>query len=191
MNNLKRKCVWGITGSGDEIREILEIMKNCSSLYPSVEIRVYISKAAEQVLQWYRILDQVKSTFKKVRVESNSNNPFLAGELQSGKYDFLIVAPTTSNSTAKMALGIGDTMITNAVNMAVKASVPVYVYPCEIGEKDKITVLPNEKKLSLIIRELDSAHIKTIEREPGITVIRSADEIKKVFSNTYNNVKLD
>jgi archaeoflavoprotein AfpA len=182
---LKNKCAWGITGSGDEIKEILGGMKNYSELNPNIEIRIFISKAAEQMLQWYRILDQVKNSFKKVRVETNSNNPFLAGELQSGKYDFLIVAPTTSNSTAKIALGIGDTMITNAVNMAVKARIPVYVYPCEIGEKEKVTVLPKGEKLKLIIRELDSNHIKTIEREPGITIVRSIEEIKKVFTKTY------
>jgi len=48
----------------------------------------------------------------------------------------MVVAPTTSNSTTKIALGIGNTLITNAVNMAVKANVPVYVYPCEVGETD-------------------------------------------------------
>jgi archaeoflavoprotein AfpA len=183
---LKNKCAWGITGSGDEIEEIFEVMSSISKQHPNVEIRVFISKSAEQVLQWYRILDQVKNSFKKVRVESNSNNPFLAGELQSGKYDLLVVAPTTSNSTAKIAMGIGDTMITNAVSMAVKAKIPVYVYPCEVGDKEKITILPNGKTLKLIIRELDSEHIKTLESEPGISVIKSVEEIKQTISSYYN-----
>ena len=183
---MKNKFAWGITGSGDEIEEIFKVMSSFSKQNPNIEIRVFISKSAEQVLQWYRILDQVKNSFKKVRIESNSNNPFLAGDLQSGKFDFLIVAPTTSNSTAKIAMGIGDTMITNAVNMAVKAKIPVYIYLCEIGDKEKITILPNGKKLKIIIRELDSEHIKTLESEPGISVIKSVQEIKQTISSFYN-----
>jgi len=183
---LKNKFAWGVTGSGDEIKEILEVMYSFSQQYPNVEIRVFISKSAEQVLQWYRILDQVKNSFKKVRVESNSNNPFLAGELQSSKYDFLIVAPTTSNSTAKIAMGIGDTMITNAVNMAVKAKIPVYVFPCEVGEKNKVTTLPNGEKLELIIRKLDTRHIKSLEKDQGISVIHRVEEIKQILSKHYD-----
>ena len=77
-------------------------------------------------------------------------------------------------------------MITNAVNMAVKAKIPVYVYPCEVGEKEKITILPNGKTLKLIIRELDSEHIKTLEREPGISVIHSVEEITQILSKIYD-----
>ena len=183
--NLKRKFVWGITGSGDEINKILQIMKTISKKFSDVEIRVYISKSGEQVLSWYKLLDEVKQSFKRVQIETSSNIPFLAGELQSGKFDFLVIAPTTSNTTAKIALGIGDTMITNAVNMATKARVPVYVLPCEMGEGETVTVLPNGKELRLIIRDIDSGHIDTLEKSIEITVLSSPDEIRSTVESYY------
>ena len=183
--SLQKKFVWGITGSGDEINKILQIMESILERFPDVEVRVYISKSGEQVLRWYRLLDEVKQAFKQVKIETSSNIPFLAGELQSGKYDFLVVAPTTSNTTAKIALGIGDTMITNAVNMATKARVPVYVLPCEVGEGETVTVLPNGKELRLIIRDIDSGHIDTLERLTGITVLKCPDDIKSTVESYY------
>lgn len=181
---LKKRFVWGITGSGHEIKEIFEVMKTFSEAHADVDVRVFLSKSGEQVLSWYRIVDEVKAVFK-LRVETSSNIPFLAGEVQSGKYDFMIIAPTTSNSSAKIALGIGDTMITNSVNMALKANIPVYVYPCEVGEKEKYTILPSGKKLRLITRELDARYIETLEKERGIYVIYSVDEIKETLESYY------
>jgi archaeoflavoprotein AfpA len=183
--SLQKKFVWGITGSGDEIDKIFRIMRSLSQEFSEIEIRVYISKAGEQVLRWYRVLDEVKQSFERVKIETSYNIPFLAGELQSGKYDFLIVAPTTSNTTAKIALGIGDTMITNAVNMATKARVPVYVLPCEMGEGETVTVLPNGKELRLIIRDVDSGHINTLEKSTGITVLKSPDDIRSTVKSYY------
>ena len=184
--SLQKKFVWGITGSGDEIEKIFRIMRSLSQKYSEIEIRVYISKAGEQVLQWYKLLDEIKQSFKHVKIETSSNIPFLAGELQSGKYDLLVVAPTTSNTTAKIALGIGDTMITNAVNMATKARVPVYILPCELGEGETVTVLPNGDELSLIIREIDSRHIDTLENSTGINVLKSPDDIRTTVERYYD-----
>lgn len=187
--SLQKKFVWGITGSGDEIKKILKIMKSISKRFPDVEVRVYISMSGEQVLRWYRLLDEVKQSFKRVKIETSSNTPFLAGELQSGKYDFLIVAPTTSNTTAKVALGIGDTMITNAVSMATKARVPVYVLPCEVGEGETVTELPNGKQLSLIIRDIDSRHINALEKSKGIAVLNCPDDIMSTVESFYLDKK--
>jgi archaeoflavoprotein AfpA len=180
---LKKRFAWGITGSGHEISEILDAMKDFSNKHDEIEVRVFISKSGEQVLKWYRLIDDLKSSFKRVRVEDSPNTPFLAGELQSGKYDFLLVAPTSSNSTAKIALGIGDTLITNAVNMATKAKVPVYVYPCEVGDVE--TTLPNGQLLKLDKRKIDVDYIEAIERDAGTHLLKSINEIKKLLENYY------
>jgi archaeoflavoprotein AfpA len=182
---LKNRIAWGITGSGDEIREILKTMTLFKENNQEVEIRVFMSKSAEQVLNWYRIMDDLKTSFNKIGVESSPNTPFLAGELQANKYDFFVVAPTTSNSTAKIALGIGDTLITNAVNMAVKANVPVYVYPCEVGDGEKVTILPNGGELKLTIRKIDAKYIDLLEKDPGITVLHNITELKQALQRFY------
>jgi archaeoflavoprotein AfpA len=179
------KVAWGITGSGDDIKQILDTMKHVKERYDQVDIRVYVSKSGEQVLRMYFLWDELTSSFNKVQVEKSPNTPFLAGELQSGKYDFFIIAPTTSNTTAKIALGLGDSMISNAVNMATKAGVPVYILPCEIGEASTETVLPDERVLNLRIRKIDSDHIKSLEAMESVHVLRDAQEIIEVFEENY------
>ena len=90
----KRKVAWGITGAGDKIAEIIEVMKDLKRQSEDlVEIDVFLSKAADTMLKFYRLDEEVKKSFAKVMVESNSNSPFLAGMLQSHKYDFLLIFP--------------------------------------------------------------------------------------------------
>ena len=98
--SMKNKFAWCITGSGDEIDQLLNSMMSFKESHQDIDIRVFLSKSAEQVLTWYKLNDKIRSRFK-VKTETSPNTPFLAGEVQSGKYDFMIVAPTTSNSTSK------------------------------------------------------------------------------------------
>ena len=87
----KTKVAWGITGAGDKIAEIIETMKDLKKQSEGiVEIHVFLSKAAEIMLKFYRLEDDLRQNFAKVTVESNSNSPFLAGMMQSHKYEFLL-----------------------------------------------------------------------------------------------------
>ena len=180
------KVAWGITGSGDNIQEIMYSMKEADRRFEDVEIRAYVSKAGEQVLRMYLLWDELVTSFSKVKVEKSSNVPFLAGELQSGRYDFFLIAPTTSNTTAKIALGLGDSLISNAVNMAVKAGVSVYVLPCEIGGTSTETVLPDGSVLKLRIRKIDSEYIQLVEAMERVHVISNPREIIEVFEKHYS-----
>jgi flavoprotein len=131
----KRKVAWGITGGGDKIAEILEIMKELKKQSEDlVEIDVYLSKAADTMLKFYQLEDDLKKNFLKVQIELNSNSPFLAAWLQSHKYEFLLIAPASSNTVAKIVNGIGDTLITNAAIMSLKAFSPVYLLPTDFKE---------------------------------------------------------
>jgi dihydromethanopterin reductase (acceptor) len=55
-----------------------------------------------------------------------------AGRMLLKRYDALILTPATSNTTAKLAYGIADTLVTNAVAQAIKGSLPVYIVPVDI-----------------------------------------------------------
>src|SRR3989304_4501895 len=117
----KRKVAWGITGGGDKIAEFIEVMKEIHKKYSdTVEIQVFLSKAADTVLKYYRLEDEFRQNFAKVTVEVNSNTPFLAAWMQMRKYEFLLIVPATSNTVAKIANSIGDTMVTNAAIMRLK-----------------------------------------------------------------------
>jgi flavoprotein len=102
----KRKVAWGISGAGDRIAEYVQIMKDLQKEYnDSVDIQVFVSKAGETVLRFYNLENDLKQSFSKVMVEANANSPFLAAWMQMHKYEFLHIAPATSNTVAKIAYG--------------------------------------------------------------------------------------
>lgn len=186
----KRKVAWGISGAGDKIAEFLEVMKGIKKEYEgTVEIHVFLSKAAETVLKFYRLEDTLKQNFSKVQVEVNSNSPFLAAWMQMHKYEFLLIAPGTSNTVAKIALGIGDSMLTNAASMSLKAFVPVYIVPTDYEEKTVYTKLPNGKEMKLRIRKEDAENVRRLERMDDVHVLESPQKIRVVFEEWFGKAR--
>jgi len=160
----KRKIAWGITGAGDRIAEFVQVMKEMKKQYEDiVEIQVFTSKAAEIVLKYYRVEKEVKQSFEKVTCEVNSNSPFLAPWMQTHKYEFLLIAPASSNTVAKIAYGIGDTLLTNAAIMGLKAFIPLYIVPSDFEEKIISSNLPNGKEIKLRIRKEDAENTRKLE----------------------------
>ncbi|MCW4045956.1 MAG: archaeoflavoprotein AfpA [Candidatus Bathyarchaeota archaeon] len=182
----KRKVAWGISGAGDKIAEFIDVMKGVKKDYEgTVEIHVFLSKAAETVLKFYRLEDELKQNFSKVQVEVNANSPFLAAWMQMRKYEFLLIAPGTSNTVAKIALGIGDSMLTNAASMSLKAFVPVYIVPTDYEEKTVYTKLPNGKEMKLRIRKEDAENVRRLERMDDVHVLENPQKIRAVFEEWF------
>jgi len=186
----KRKVAWGITGAGDKIAEILEVMKDLKKQSEdAVEIEVYLSKAADTMLKFYRLEDDLKKNFSKVTVEVNANSPFLAGWLQSGRYEFLLIAPASSNTVAKIANSISDTMLTNAAIMSLKAFRPVYVLPTDFRESVVSTKLPNGKEMKLRVRKEEADQVRKLETMEDMHVIESPQKMREVFLEWLRNIK--
>ena len=186
----KRKVAWGITGAGDKIAEILEVMKDLKKQSEDVvEIEVFISKAAEVVLKFYRLEDELKRNFPKVQVELNSNSPFLAAWLQMRKYEFLLIAPATSNTVAKIANGIGDTLMTNSAIMSLKAFVPVYILPTDYRESIVYTKLPNGKEMRLRVRKEEADQTRKLESMEDVHVLENPQKMREAFLEWLNTVK--
>jgi len=183
MNN-KIKIAWGITGSGDKIRETFEMMSTLSHKYEEkYDIEIFISKSGEQVLKYYNILNPLKITFKKIWVEQDANTPFLIGRIQNGEFKLLLIAPATSNTVAKVAHGISDTMLTNGIIQALKVYVPVFIMPSDLKEGLTTTILPNKRVMKIRIRKEDVDNVKTISNMDGITIIEKVEDIQQVFEN--------
>jgi archaeoflavoprotein AfpA len=182
----KRKVAWGITGAGDKIAEYIEVMKRIQKEYAeAAEIQVFLSKAADLVLKYYRLEDDLKQSFSKVRVELNSNAPFLAAWMQMRKYEFLLIAPATSNTVAKIANGIGDTMLTNATIMSLKAFVPVYIAPTDYKEGTVYTKLPNGKEMKLRVRIEEVEQVKKLKRMEDVYVLEGPQKIREPFQKHF------
>jgi archaeoflavoprotein AfpA len=186
----KRKVAWGITGGGDKIAEFIDAMKEIKKEYENiVEIQVFLSKAAEIVLKYYKLVDDVRQNFAKVTVELNSNAPFLAAWMQMRKYEFLLIAPATSNTVAKIANGVGDTLLTNAAIMSLKAFVPVYIAPTDYREGVVYTKLPNGKEMKLRVRKEEVEQVKKLERMEDVFVLENSQKIREVFKKWFGQVE--
>jgi archaeoflavoprotein AfpA len=186
----KRKVAWGITGAGDKIANFIEIMKEIQKEYAdTVEIQVFLSKAADIVLKYYNLETDLKQNFQKVSVELNSNAPFLAAWMQMRKYEFLLIAPATSNTVAKIANSIGDTLLTNAAIMSLKAFVPVYIAPTDYKEGTVYTKLPNGKEMKLRVRKEEVEQVKKLGRMEDIFVLEGPQKIREVFKKWFGEAK--
>ena len=184
----KRKVAWGITGSGDRLVETVEIMKEIKKQYQNeVGIIVYLSKAGDQVVKYYRLADDLKESFDRVWVEINPNSPFLAGQLQLGKFEFLLIAPATSNTVAKISMGIADSLLCNAAIMGLKAFVPFYIMPSDYEEGMIVTKLPNGRDMKLRIRKEDVAHVKKLAGMEDVFILEEPEEIHQVFKKHFNS----
>lgn len=184
----KKRVAWGITGSGDRLTEVFEIMKQIKKQYQDeVRITVYLSKSGDQVIKLYHLFIDLKNNFEKNRVERDANVPSLAIQLQTGKIEFLLIAPATSNTVAKLANGIADTLLTNSAIMALKAFVPVYVMPCDYKEGMTETQLPDGNKMKIRVRKEDAEYAKKIATMDGICVIEKPEEIYQIFQRHFKN----
>jgi len=185
-SGMKKRVAWGITGSGDRILQTVEEMIRIKEAYgDSLDIRVYISKAGDQVVKYYRLFNDLEANFDKIWVEVNANAPFLAGQLQVGKFEFLLIAPGTSNTVAKIALRLADTLLTNAAIMAQKAYVPLYIMPSDFQEGTTITRLPDGRDLRLRILPVDVEHVRRLEAMEGTFILRDIGEISRTFEKHF------
>jgi archaeoflavoprotein AfpA len=176
-----KRVVWGITGSGDLIHEIIKTMKTLED-DPNTRLTVIVSKAGEQMLRLYGLWDKLNTSFSKVLKETNANVPFIAGPLQLGKYDALIVAPLTANSTAKIAHGIADTLITNAVAQTLKGNTPVLLYPVDQVDEEVRTIGPKGEEFSIRPREIDLDNVRKLKEMERVSVVDSPLLIPNIIS---------
>jgi archaeoflavoprotein AfpA len=184
----KKKVAWGITGSGDRLRETFEVMKKIRDEFQDkADIRVYVSKAGDQVVKYYKLSHDLEEAFDKVWVEINANAPFLAGQLQGGKFEFLLIAPATSNTVAKISMGLADSLLSNSAIMGLKASVPIYIMPSDLTEGFVLTKLPSGKDLKLRIRKEDVEHVQKLCKAENVFILEKPEDIRDVFKKHFSS----
>lgn len=175
------KVAWGITGCGDKLRETLHVMKEMKKRYgESVQIEVFLSKAGARVTRYYNITKELNS-FNRLWEEKDAITPFLAGRIQLGQFKFLLVAPASSNTVAKIAVGIADSLLTNATIQAAKGFVPVYIMPVDYREGAITSTLPNGKPIKLRVRREDADNVRKLESMEGIHPFEDPKEIAGIF----------
>ncbi|MEE8359179.1 MAG: dihydromethanopterin reductase (acceptor) [Candidatus Hydrothermarchaeales archaeon] len=136
---------WGITGAGHLIKESFDIMEEVAKEH---KVTTFLSKSAEEVIKAYGLWEKLQKISpgdyleEIVTPEKQGASAPTTGRFFLGRYDTLIVSPTTTNTVAKIVNGISDTLVTNAVSHATKSMVQVYLVPVDKVEKIIETTLP-------------------------------------------------
>ena len=145
------KIAWGITGAGHMLLESVETLEELSKEH---EVTVLLSAAGEEVLKMYGLYNRVEAItggyYQELVLEKDQKFSYpLAGRFSLGRYDLLIVSPSTSNTIAKAVNGIADTLITNAIAQAGKGKTQTLIVPVDLEAGEVQTVLPSKLELEL------------------------------------------
>lgn len=162
------------------MRESLDIIKEICNEY-DIQIDIFLSTQGELVLKFYKYTEEVKEICSNAFTEKGPNVPFLSGKLQMGKYTAFVICPATANTTAKLAHGIADSLITNSAAQAMKVDIPVYIYPVDQSPGTVVTKLPDGSDLTIHIREVDIKNVHTLKDMQGICVLEQIDKLKDII----------
>lgn len=138
---------WGITGAGHFLKETFEIMHKVVKT-SKVKVTTYLSSAGTRVVRMRGLWNQLEQISNGnylqeilTETEEGAGSP-RAGRLLRGVHKALIVSPASGNTVAKVAYGIADTLVTNAIAQAQKGSVPVFIVPTDQQAGFIETMLP-------------------------------------------------
>ena len=162
------RIAWAITGSGHFIRECLAM----AGAHSNVDL--FLSAAGAEVLQAYgHPVKVLKERFRVFRDTTASAPP--VGLFYQGVYDLLVIAPATSNTVAKMVMGISDNLVTNVYAQAGKCRVPSVVFACDV-----VPELDSEAPggmVKVFPRRIDLANTDRLREFEYTRVVASLDEL--------------
>jgi archaeoflavoprotein AfpA len=180
LNKKIKRFAWGITGSGDQMIETYSTLVDIKEK-TGVDTMVFLSKEGETVMKWYHLWDKIQNDFPNFKVDAGPNSPFIAGPLQMGHYDFLLIAPATANTVAKIVYGIADTLVTNTVSQTAKGKTPIFIMPVDQKRGTVKTAAPSGRAFELTMREVDITNSEKLAKMENITVLSSPYEIYEIF----------
>ena len=164
---MKKRLAWAITGSGHYLRESIEIIKSL----PDVD--VFLSKAAAEVIQQYGYQVEAARVFHDKTASSVPVEFFYQGH-----YHTLVIAPATSNTIAKMAFGISDSLVSNLYAQAGKTRVPSIVFACDTDE-ELDSEAPRENIVKVYPRRIDLENIVKIKQFEETTVVENMQSLSQ------------
>jgi flavoprotein len=175
------RFAWCVTGSGHMLEESIELALHL----PGTDL--FLSAAGEEVLPLYGwTVPKLREHFRVMRDNSASSVP--VGMLYNGEYHTVVIAPATSNTVAKCALGISDTLPTNLYAQAGKQCVPGIVFACDTAPS-VITQSPHEW-VEVRPRTIELDNVERLARIEYTTVARSLDELKAALDQRLSHLKL-
>ena len=135
------------------------------------DLDLFLSDAAEEVLPIYKmrledLRERFQPGFRLLRDKTASAVP--VGMLYDEVYHTVVIAPATSNTVAKCAFGISDTLPTNMFAQAGKLGILSIVFACDTepvvvtkSPHDWITLRPRRIELDNVerLRDIDFSQV--------------------------------
>jgi flavoprotein len=180
-----KRFAWCLTGSGHYLEESVALAQRLPAL------DLFLSDAAEEVLPMYGLrVEQLRERFapgfRLVRDKSASGVP--VGMLYGEQYHTVVIAPATSNTVAKCAFGISDTLPTNMFAQAGKLGIPGIVFACDT-EPVVVTKAPHEW-VTLRPRRLELDNVERLRDVDYCRVVCTPGELEAALSRRLAELQL-
>lgn len=175
----KARLAWAVTGSGHYLKECLQIVQDLE------DVDLFYSRAGEEVVRMYGYDPRGLNPRGRIYRDRAASAPPV-GLFYRGDYHTLVVAPATSNTVAKMVLGLSDTLVTNVYAQAGKCRIPSIVLACD-SEPELDTPAP-DRIVRVWPRAVDLEHTRRLCEYEATTVVDSAEALKKVLAQRLAEV---
>ena len=175
------RFAWCVTGSGHGLDDAIAL----AARLPDVDL--YLSAAAEEVLPQYgHTMDSLKARFRVFRDKTASSVP--VGRLYTGVYHTVVIAPATSNTVAKCALGLSDTLPTNLHAQAGKLGIETLVFACDTAPV-VVTRAPHDW-VTLRPRRVELDHVERLRGLAFTRVVASPAELEQALERRLQELQL-
>lgn len=174
----QQRLAWALTGSGHYLRECLDIISGLE------QVDIFLSKAAAEILQQYGYKHNVGRVFQDKTASSVPVELFY-----QGKYHTLVIAPTSSNTVAKMVAGISDNLVTNLYAQAGKTRLPSIVFACDT-EPELESEAPRENIVKVYPRRIDLQNMETLKTFEETTVVGDMQELHTAIQDRLACLKI-
>lgn len=167
------RIAWVLTGSGHYLRECMEIIR----ALPAVDL--FLSEAAAEVVRMYGYdLAKMREGMRVYRDNTASAVPVTF--LYDGDYHCVVIAPASSNTIAKCAAGISDTLATNLYAQAGKCRIDSLVFACDTAPA-LISEAPGGD-VWVYPRPIDLENVERLSRFPYTRVVQSMEELARALA---------
>jgi dihydromethanopterin reductase (acceptor) len=167
----RSRIAWGITGSGHGLKESLDVAR---AIHACTPVDLFLSAAGAEVLKMYgHDLAALKREFTIYPDNTASAAP--VARFYHDEYGLVVIAPATSNTVAKCALGLSDTLVTNMFAQAGKCRVQAIVFACDT-EPAVQTEAPKQWVM-VYPRAIDLQHSDTLARMKDVQVVATPEQL--------------
>ena len=150
------------------------------------DVDLFYSSAGEEVLRMYGHDPKAINKQGRVYRDRAASSPPV-GLFYRGDYHTLVVAPATSNTVAKMVLGLSDSLVSNVYAQAGKCGIPSIVLACDT-EPEMDTPAP-DRIVKVWPRKIDLEHTHKLATYEGTTVVENPEKLLSALKIRLDEVK--